>query len=236
MSVDFIHPRLGRVIMTIRSNATRLVATRHPDAIRLTVPPDIPSCDITTFLDHCADKFPEKAQRLSCFSDGMRIECPDVTFVICRQNHIPRSILATPKLPCTYIEVGSALDLNDPEVSDSVKSVLRKLGTRLAGRFVTERARRTAERIGIAPRSWKISSGRQRLGYCNSNRDIALSSYLLFMPEELQEYIICHELAHLTEMNHSARFHALCNYYCGGHERRLKATLRSWISSHRDCL
>ena len=67
------------------------------------------------------------------------------------------------------------------------------------------------------------------LGRCNSRGVIALSSVLVFLPEELREYVICHELAHLDEMNHSPRFHALCDKYCRGRERQLEAALKAAV-------
>lgn len=51
---------------------------------------------------------------------------------------------------------------------------------------------------------------------------------LVFLPQELRDYIICHELAHLSEMNHSPRFHALLDSYLDGREAMLAARLRAY--------
>lgn len=46
-------------------------------------------------------------------------------------------------------------------------------------------------------------------GSCSSRSNVNLSTRLLFAPEEVQDYVILHELAHLVELNHSNRFWAL---------------------------
>ncbi|NJL77167.1 MAG: M48 family metallopeptidase [Saprospiraceae bacterium] len=67
-------------------------------------------------------------------------------------------------------------------------------------------------------------------GSCSSTRNINLSTRLLFAPQEVLDYVIIHELAHLVEMNHSDRFWALVekimpNYQA--HEEWLKANAKS---------
>lgn len=59
-------------------------------------------------------------------------------------------------------------------------------------------------------------------------RKISLSAITMFLPPHLRDYIVCHELAHLSEMNHSARFHEICNGYCGGREKSLQKELKAF--------
>jgi predicted metal-dependent hydrolase len=46
-------------------------------------------------------------------------------------------------------------------------------------------------------------------GSCSSNKNLNFSTRLLFAPAEVIDYIIIHELAHLTHMDHSDQFWAL---------------------------
>ena len=75
---------------------------------------------------------------------------------------------------------------------------------------------------------YNILDGRRKLGHCTRRGEIQLSFYLMYLPEELIDYVICHELAHLKYMDHSPLFHALCNRYCGGRELLLRKQLRSF--------
>ncbi len=45
-----------------------------------------------------------------------------------------------------------------------------------------------------------------RFGSCSSKRNINIAYRLLFAPREVFRYVCVHELAHLKEFNHSARF------------------------------
>ena len=43
-------------------------------------------------------------------------------------------------------------------------------------------------------------------GSCSNKDNLNFSSRLLFAPDDVQDYVIIHELAHLIELNHSDRF------------------------------
>ena len=55
----------------------------------------------------------------------------------------------------------------------------------------------------------KLSNAQSRWGSCSSRGDIRLNWRLLQSPPHIINYVICHELAHLKEMNHSAKFWAV---------------------------
>lgn len=60
--------------------------------------------------------------------------------------------------------------------------------------------------MGLCHGEIKINSAKTRWGSCNRNGDINFTYRLLFAPEELVDYVVVHELAHLKEMNHSNQF------------------------------
>ncbi len=77
----------------------------------------------------------------------------------------------------------------------------------------THMASKLLERQPAAQRlpnfSIHLSSPSSRWGSCNSQREVRLNWRLVHYPPQLIEYVIAHELAHLVEMNHSARFWAV---------------------------
>ena len=57
--------------------------------------------------------------------------------------------------------------------------------------------------------------------------NINLNLRLVTLPEELRDYVMLHELCHLKEMNHGARFHALLESVCPNH-RVLEKALKTY--------
>ncbi len=70
------------------------------------------------------------------------------------------------------------------------------------------------ERTSLHPFSWSIKKMKTRWGSCNTRTGkIWLSLSLAKRPRECIEYVILHELVHLRESGHGARFCALMDEY-----------------------
>jgi predicted metal-dependent hydrolase len=88
-----------------------------------------------------------------------------------------------------------------------------------------ERLALHAPRLGVPVPPLRLSSARTRWGSCSHRGGIALNWRLVLMPLPVVDYVVCHELAHLKEMNHSPRFWAVVEQLCPDY-RALRAKLR----------
>jgi predicted metal-dependent hydrolase len=61
-------------------------------------------------------------------------------------------------------------------------------------------------KLGVPTPTLFLSNARSRWGSCNSKQEIRLNWRLLQAPPNIINYVVAHELAHLKEMNHSAKF------------------------------
>lgn len=70
----------------------------------------------------------------------------------------------------------------------------------------TRRLEIFSSKLGVSFASLSLSNASSRWGSCNSKKEIRLNWRLLQAPPHIINYVVCHELAHLKEMNHSAKF------------------------------
>ena len=63
-----------------------------------------------------------------------------------------------------------------------------------------------AAKLGVAIPPLTLSNAQSRWGSCNSRGEVRLNWRLLQAPPHIINYVICHELAHLKQMNHSTKF------------------------------
>jgi len=86
-----------------------------------------------------------------------------------------------------------------------------------------------AARIATAPPALRLSNARSEWGSCNARGEIRLNWRLVQLPPRLAEYVVVHEVAHLSELNHSPRFWAIVEELMPGHAMR-RRELENWTA------
>lgn len=103
---------------------------------------------------------------------------------------------------------GANLRVVAPDATD--QAAIRRAVLRWLGRYAREDFQRRLEllsaKLGVKTPPLYLSNARTRWGSCNSRGEIRLNWRLIQAPPRIIHYVICHELAHLKEMNHSPKF------------------------------
>jgi hypothetical protein len=80
---------------------------------------------------------------------------------------------------------------------------------RLTREHLVPRLHQLSSKMGFQFRRTFVKRPKTRWASCSRRRSISLNAKLLFLPPELVDYVLIHELCHLVEMNHSNRFWTL---------------------------
>ena len=90
----------------------------------------------------------------------------------------------------------------------------------LAAIIIPPRVDYWAKRMGLSPTSVKFTSAKTRFGSCSSRGSICFSCFLMLYPTSAIDYVIVHELCHLTHLNHSPAFYRLISHYLPDYKDR----------------
>jgi predicted metal-dependent hydrolase len=110
-----------------------------------------------------------------------------------------------------------------PHIDRRVGDFLR----REAKRDLEAASRRYAEALGVRVRRVAVRDQASRWGSCSTEGALSYSWRLILAPAFVLDYLVAHEVAHLVEMNHSARFWRLVQRICPDHERA-----KVWLDVH----
>lgn len=88
-------------------------------------------------------------------------------------------------------------------------------------------SRRFAGILGLSVRRVSVRDQSSRWGSCSTTGVLSFSWRLILAPPYVLEYLAAHEVAHLLEMNHSARFWRVVNRLVPDHERA-----KAWLDAH----
>lgn len=141
--------------------------------------------------------------------------------------------------PCTWTAVpgprrriqrdGTRITLLLPPGEALIPTLLAGLRT-LAAHLLTARTQQLAHQTHSQVRGIRIKALRSKWGSCSGQGNVNLNWLLIFLPPELADYVIVHELMHLRELNHSDAFWSLVARHFPGYEHADQALKhQSWL-------
>lgn len=105
------------------------------------------------------------------------------------------------KLKNGYFMVGRS-----PKKEDHIRLALEAWYKSHATQRLTEKTQRYAELLGVTPRTVTIKDFKTKWGSCSVRDEIAFNWRIIMAPHSVIDYVVAHELCHLIEHNHSAKF------------------------------
>jgi predicted metal-dependent hydrolase len=190
--------------------ARRYIIRVRPDgSVRVTVPRGGSRAEAARFLEKHADWFARERARLGeahrtpAWRDGgtlmLRGQVVTIRVLDDGRRRAVRYGDRTVEVP------SGASDLRPFIQADLRRAAKQELGTRL-------HALAAAHQLNVA--GFTIRDQRSRWGSCSRSGRIALNYRLLQMPPAVRDYVLLHELMHLRQQNHSARFWRLVEDVC----------------------
>ncbi|GGK33784.1 M48 family metallopeptidase [Salinarimonas ramus] len=120
-----------------------------------------------------------------------------------------------------------------PGDPDLVAARVRDLLLREARADLAAAVARHTATIGIPAKRITLRDTRSRWGSCSARGHLSFSWRLILAPAFVLDYLAAHEVAHLKEMNHSARFWRLTERLCPRTDEAEAWLQRNGASLHR---
>lgn len=85
-----------------------------------------------------------------------------------------------------------------------------------------------AEKHRLCYRKASFRCQKTKWGSCSGKNNINLNVNMVFLPSELQDYILLHELCHIPHKNHGKRFWGQLDEYVQGRAKMLSKQLKKY--------
>lgn len=104
------------------------------------------------------------------------------------------------------LRIGVPEEMEDGARGKVIESEIERWYKDEARHYLPARLAHWSELTGLRPARVRISHAKKRWGSCSLGQTVNLAWRLIQLPDELSDYVIVHELAHLQEMNHQKSF------------------------------
>ena len=138
---------------------------------------------------------------------------PDLTIVVRAPNRMPQREI-TKFLNKHESWLREALQRTEAKKRwEDTISLREKELKQEAKEYLPKRTEYWAQIMGLSPTAVRITSAKTRFGSCSPKNRICYSWRVMAYSPKAVDYVIVHELAHILQKNHSAKFYAVVEKY-----------------------
>lgn len=136
-------------------------------------------------------------------------------------------IESSKKRPVARPHAGKLVVEANKENKEGRREAIIKFYKKHAKEIIGKIAARKALEMGVSFHKISLRSQKSRWGSCSSKRTLSFNFCLVAAPQEVLEYVVVHELAHLVHRNHSKSFWALVQKHCQNYKQH-----RKWLNKN----
>lgn len=86
--------------------------------------------------------------------------------------------------------------------------------------YIPTLVQKWSKRMALVPSDIRFRKTRRQWGSCSSNNVLSFNTMLMKLPSDAIEYVVVHELAHITHKHHQKAFWALVTTYLPDYKKR----------------
>lgn len=95
-----------------------------------------------------------------------------------------------------------------------------------AKQIIVQRVDYWSHVMSVAPTKVRLSSAKTRWGSCSGKNAVSINWRLTLLDRHILDYVVIHELAHITHKNHSKQFWSLVERFCTDYTAKRKLLKR----------
>lgn len=160
----------------------------------------------------------QKMQELAQVKESFTLDYSSTVYFFGKRLPIEKAKVRKAKLDSDIILMPPDLD------SEQIRLQLVSLYKETARRYIGEKLPIYAQKLGVNPSKLMITSAKTNWGSCTADR-VHFSWHIVMAEEEVIDYVIIHELAHIIHHNHSPYFWAEVAKQCHDY-KTLRARLK----------
>lgn len=208
---------IGNIIFRKNPRAKRLVIRVRPNGkVSVTIPYLVSYRQASLFVEKKADwilkiqkKFKKDIDSFTIFKEGTEFSTVHHKMQI--QKYPGTQVRKKKANGTVIIQIPAVDNIESRTIQDKIRKFIMDIWREEAREILSKKVEELAAKHNFRYSGIKIKNMKTRWGSCSKRNTINFNLHLVRLPENLQDYILLHELVHTVHKNHGKEFWKMLN-------------------------